>query len=1820
MNKTYKRRDVMVTTFSGVSLRPFFNMKIILFLCILAVPFLFPLQSSGVDDMNEFCAVPPFIASGGVPPNVLLALDNSGSMYDLNYVDAGHPLREAQFCYDQTFDNTKPYVGYFHNNVCSVTTSTACLIDADCPGGETCEEALYQFFGECSGGGGKCTNDSECNPDGGSYCQEFNIIDTGFPALADCEYARPNIFCVSFDTSGGDKVLDLFVASGKFMNWLTASKFDVQKKILTGGKFNTDSTELTSETRGCVGRRFIKEPNTADFIEYNENDPLGNPNTSAGVTFAVSGPRHSVNSAAPSPGGRTIIEFFEGDFGQELCQAAVDAFEEGHDPSSIRRAVEACLSFVPAGGVCRIATDGMGNPLPCSDNRGCKDVSGDSKDRCLDAAGETAETKRKVVFQQSIQACWQYLRWLKGEGGNDIGNDEANTVINQCNEVYPAGTCSDGVTSCNNDSDCTDPDTCNYGPDGIFPGNPALLCSRAYGGYCYDGADPWPGDAWVGREYADEIECIRVKHREFCGDIDIPPVIDPTDDASDTSLYANLPAILGDIGIESQLGEPFARLNVDVLTGAEPTGLLQKFSRTIRFGAMSFNNQGSPTECPVDDSVACPSFCSNNTDFTCISHADCPGYDPFDASTWYCTPVAALPDVTNSDGGQVIHYIGGFGKCSVNTGTACDEDTDCPDFLTGETCNMVGDHTMGTCKLDPALSCDRDIECNTVADDECVTTLINRIDGIKAETWTPFSEALYNAIGYFARLTPHTLPPSFGTSRGQSSASPVEINADDFDDDKNPSQYECQTNNVLIITDGLPTTDLHPDVTALAISYPDPDDNEQDVVAGACPKFSGSRNLDDLAWLGQNRDITDFTQANTPAFGSAYKSIFTHVVFNGTETEDPGECNPKTLLEETALKGGGEYVEAHTPQDLEKGLLKILSQLSGEAASGTAASVLASGADKGANILQAIFYPRRNFFESLNETWERSWTGTFQNLWYYIDPFIGTTSIREDTPSKPDDPTTQDSILNIDDDFIVSFYFDAGSLKTRVKLYDDDGDSDFSDLVLEDDREFENINPLWEAGRLLWQRDILSAPPAGNPRTIKTSTDGYNFSDFSIANSGTLSPYLQAGSVEEAEAIIRYTHGEDGHCEDPPHQPCSTSADCTDPDKEDCLIGTFPGEFRSRTAPIDLNNDGDVDDAGESPKVWKLADIINATPGIMTWVPLNDYDRLYLDETYEEFVTSHEYSNRGLVFTGANSGILHAFKLGLLEVDWVGRDTQLVHARLRNPSTGNLCDSADTEPCGEEVWAYAPRNVLPYLKYKMDPGYCHIYTVDGSPLIFDASIRKHTDCTTADPADCPRQTTIDKTDADGDGFINDVDFDKTSWRTILIGSMNYGGACRASDDPACTDCVKAPGVDLDDSKAVDTDAEKQLGMSSYFAIDITDPDPANWDLLWEFASEDLGFSTTGPSVVRISTKDIDGNSEEDTNGHWFVLLTTGPTGPISEQQFMGRSDKDLKVFVLDLKDGSIETVIDTFGGTAIQNAFGGSIIDATIDPDFNYEDDGFYIPYTTKNAAQAPPNNLTSGGIVRVLTDENPDPTTWKASRLIQDIGTVNAGTSRIQNLVSKKLWVFFGEGRYFFKKGITLDDPVNQRTLVGLKDPCFSKGGTPAAGLSKYDFNCSDSVDFSDLLDVTLDPAAAEDNEGWFISLDAQDITTFLDAERVITDPVESTAGSGSVFFTSFKPSANICTFGGVSHIWALQHNTGGAIAGLKGKALVQVSTGSIEEIDLSDAFTEQDDPNEPGYNPDSKGGRRSGPMTGKPPEGPGLVLLTEPPPYSNIIHIQER
>jgi type IV pilus assembly protein PilY1 len=138
---------------------------------------------------------------------------------------------------------------------------------------------------------------------------------------------------------------------------------------------------------------------------------------------------------------------------------------------------------------------------------------------------------------------------------------------------------------------------------------------------------------------------------------------------------------------------------------------------------------------------------------------------------------------------------------------------------------------------------------------------------------------------------------------------------------------------------------------------------------------------------------------------------------------------------------------------------------------------------------------------------------------------------------------------------------------------------------------------------------------------------------------------------------------------------------------------------------------------------------------------------------------------------------------------------------------------------------------------------------------------------------------------------------------------------------------------------------------------------------------------------------------------------------------------------------------------------------------------------------------------------------------------------------------------------------------------------------------------------DAITDPSAPG-FKGWYINLDAS--AAGYRAERVITDPIASL--TGIVFFTTYKPYNDVCALGGKSFIWAVKYDTGGAPgAALKGVALLQVSTGSIEQINLSTALTE-------------KGGRRTSAMEGVPPTAQGLSLLSQPPPVKRTIHIKER
>jgi len=1062
-----------------------------------------------------------------------------------------------------------------------------------------------------------------------------------------------------------------------------------------------------------------------------------------------------------------------------------------------------------------------------------------------------------------------------------------------------------------------------------------------------------------------------------------------------------------------------------------------------------------------------------------------------------------------------------------------------------------------------------------VAGHSSLTETINQINLSRPNTFTPLAEALWSATGYFAQqatISGYTAPNGSGPRYANADYGTIN-NSDpmNFGTGGSPRWPVCQKSFVLLLTDGEPCGDGNIPTNILnyttgksifnctGASCPALDNGAlysfpaSSLDASYC--FSGDTSgVEDVALFMHTTDLR-----NSPPIGpnntndiTGFQNLTLYTVFAFGRNS--------TLLKYTAINGGFEnsgsserpstgppsnwdkngdgvpdtYYQATEGAELEQAVRDAFSGILKRASSGTAASVLASGEGSGANLIQAVFYPRRAVGNDI--IW---WTGSLQNMWYFVDPFFANATIREDT--------TQDNYLNLANDDIVQFYFDPVSQLTQVKRWhsDNTGLQTTQDTTLS----FENINSLWEAGKKLWQRNLST-----NARTIKTTLSSsypYTFTDFSTANAGSLSTYLQPDAGDDVTTIIKYVHGIDN---------------------------TDDLNLRPRTVTFGSDNN-----------VWKLGDVVNSTPRIVASVPLNKYDTVYSDTTYKSFIDNTGYKNRGMVFTGGNDGMLHAFRLGKLELSWTGK-AAAQKARITNPFFGTTL--------GDEAWAFIPKNALPYLKYLKDPDYCHLYYADLAPYVFDASIGSGS-------TDQSQQTRT-----------------QSSWRTVLIGGMRTGGACGDStSSPACTtanNCVMTPNGGA-------------TGFSSYFALDVTDP--TNPSPMWEFTNPGLGFTTTGPAVVRINA--LSGSTRDVTlNGEWYVVFGSGPTGPIdnTNNQFLGRSKQNLKFFVLNLKTGTLDQTIDT----GITEAFAGSMINSVADFNLDYQDDAIYAGYV-KKVGSGTSATWTDGGVGRILT-ANTTPTnagggSWKWGKVIDGttadpIGPVTSSVARLQNRNFDTNWLFFGAGRYFFENPPTgtnttpdIDDADVQRRLFGIKDPCFV-GGT----INPTTCGSTSPVAFSTLTNVTnigSVPTESSANlsgfKGWYINLDPSAnyiydnaATRAFRAERVITDPLATT--SGVVFFTTYKPYADECALGGKSFLWALRYNTGGApsYAVMKGKALVQVSTASVEQLDLSTAFQ--------GDAALHKDGRRTGAIEGVPPTSQGLSLLSQPPPVKRIMHMMER
>jgi len=1670
---------------------------IFLLVCIIAGGF--SPRGVAADNMNDYSITPPFVQET-IRPNLLFMLDNSASMYDLSYVDEGR-------------------------KTCSTTLTTYCSKNSDCPSGETCSNILRQPY--------YCYDQTYSSAKeylgnfSATTLYEYSTANQQFEETASFSCTAgagqeaksvSNTLCVVYSTTSPYTV-SKFLASGNYLNWLTASKFDVQKRILTGGKYV--GTQLLSESRGCVGQSFVKEANTGNFTNYSSPE-TNNTNTPLGITFGVRGPYDPYNKSAPSPGGQTYIDIFKGNYNQAYCQNAIYQLQYGGN-AEIKKAVEECLNYSGGG-------------------------------------TQSAEVKTKVAFQQSMQACWQY------RNGKDIGTDDINTVKNQCTDIYAGyATCSNNPDQvCTTNADCGSGNTCTYGPYAIVPGNPALLCGSDYEGqyYYYQGATTSGLCTQTGNACTDDSQCAAVKkcsktdnictsdtecigngnqcksvsntcatspvsagwllrpgvlesdmiqtHREFCNNLQVPNVVDPTDAPSDTALYDNLPAIISGIGVEAQLNRPIASLNAKVRKTSAPMGLIQNFSNLIRMGLMSFNFIGSATESGSD--LPTTKVCSNDKTKVCTGNVDClsPG-----------TCQAAVSGTDNKDGALILHYIG-YGHCSSTVATECATSANCP---SGEKCisDGVGDHTTG---------------------------MIKAVDDLKATSWTPFAESFYNAIGYFAK--------SASDSTGKTSRTDLRINTTDFSDTMNPSEYRCQNNNILLVSDGMSTADRNSSADSLAKLYTAAGGATS--WTGTCPQYAGSVNIDNLSWIAKNRNINTFSTstASTAAPAEKNESIKTYVVFNGSSNGQSGECNSETLMTNTATNGGTSIYKAEDPATLALSITNALREIAAGSASGTAASIVSNRGQSGANLITAIFYPEKDFGkDSSGVDQKRTWIGDLQNYWYYFDPYIANSTIREDT--------VEDKILNLANDYRIDFQFDDSSNKTVVRRYSDNG---LGSYTFQNQVDPDALKALWKAGVELYKRNVTTTPyrrmfinKAGS--LFELTND--KFSTLTTALWPDLKSYLQAADDATAVNYMKYIYGYD-------------------------ITG-----FRKRT--VSGYAGVATADPATGVGVWKLGDVVTSTPKVQSDRPLSGYHIDYGDDTYKTFINSSDYTSRGTVYVGANDGALHAITLGKV----VTRTSGSEKAELTGSGVGT------------EAWSFIPQNALPFLKYFTDPNYTHLYYVDNTTLVVDASIANPTGCS-SDYWECDKKAAV--------GSGNVLSLAGTSWRTVVIGNMGLGGASRGAD-ATCTNCVKTP---------INIDGFKEHGLSSVFALDVTNP--ASPALKWEFSHPDLGYTTSEPAIVRINGDNASG-PDPTKNGRWFVVVASGPTGPIdaASHQFYGRSDKPLKLFVIDLNAAPpfvLNTnywIIDKLNdNTQIDNAFGGSLASNALDTDKNnrfsqgfYSTDVVYVGYVKpKTDLLSGVTTWTDGGLLRLTTKEDLNPGNWVLSKVIDGVGPVTASIDKLYDDADKStgttkpvLWLYFGTGRYFYKNNTDgIDSADNRMAIYGIKEPCYS-----TAGHSKdIDPACTASLTTSTLTNqtdsVSTDLVSGK-TDGWFISLD--ETGTFggksFKAERVVTTP--SVRTNGLLQFTTFKPTADICGFGGETLFWLLNYATGAAppAGTLKGKVTIQLSTGAIVVVDLSRLTSASF----------AHGGRQIDVGVGKPP-APPPPADTLKKPVKKVLHIQEK
>ncbi len=910
---------------------------------------------------------------------------------------------------------------------------------------------------------------------------------------------------------------------------------------------------------------------------------------------------------------------------------------------------------------------------------------------------------------------------------------------------------------------------------------------------------------------------------------------------------------------------------------------------------------------------------------------------------------------------------------------------------------------------------------------------------------TPTGEALYEAYDFLKQENDHSYESNTSYIDRASEKDPY---YEKIGDELFP--VPCRKSFVLLISDGEWNGSVDPDGPAYSLHITDLRDDlsgEQSVDVYTLYAFSedeeGMNSMRTVAAWGGFKEIDDCGD-NEPYDFPSYSSE------NSKDVDFPRpNCNPSINYDDCCVewdKDGDGIPDKFYSASAGTALENALNKIFGELISNVSSGTSVSVLAQRTESSVNMFqavFYPQKSFVDGDNAFIVNWLGYLYSWWFYNSPAF--TNIREDTiTNKVLDVCSLDG--SDGGDYILDFILEEDSLK--IKAYKSKADGSPSTLVATYNS-LDETTPVWEAGDKLMQK-------------LASSRKIYTY--FSNSLPSTSQALLDFSSILDDLSLTKLLGNDDAdsQIDESDESVILLSKPVLISDLINYIYGVEISGFRSRLI--------------DSSHIWKLGDIVYSTPQIVSY---SDYD---------------------VVYVGANDGMLHAFRLGKKRYNDLGPYQEV---RLCNDKSF----TCNVDKLGEELWAFIPKNALPYLRFLMDPNYCHLYYIDLTPVIY-------------------------KLDLDNDGRADKI---------ILIGGMRLGGAVGCSGD----NCITPPLDTCSDPSNYNPGDNSCVGLSSYFALDITNPE--NPRFLWEFTSPDLGFTYSGPSLIKRS-------------GNYYLVFLSGPTN------YRGQSDQYLKVFVLKMTSQFLIQDLTVISNAAFpNNAFGSRLIPEGIDINHDGNTDALFFGVTYWDST----SNSWKGNVfaVKIVSD---NPSEWIFEKMFSD-PIPSAITSKISySQCFDKFFIYFGTGRYFYKD----DDPGVSSSdieyLYGIRvDPC----------LKDFDISCSVDTDVPDICSSIQNTSSIV---SWVEELEASNADFFK--ERLITDP--TTTDLNVVFFTTTEPTSNLCGYGGRSRVWLFncatgesllsQTCTGYTVSDLKGTLFLQLSGGNIEQIyvnlssDENNPFTE--------------------------------------------------